>query len=850
MENEEKLDSSELTEEDKIKQDNASYEAGIEPKITDTEIVGQVQSSFLDYAMSVIVSRAIPDVRDGFKPVHRRVIYAMYEKDYTSSKPHVKCAKVVGDVMGNYHPHGDSAIYETLVRMAQPFSLRYTLIDGHGNFGNMDGDGAAAYRYTESRLNKLSQELVRDINCDTVDFIPNYDGSLQEPSVLPCRFPNLLVNGSDGIAVGMATKLPSHNLNEVVDGIVAYSKNKDITVDELMQYIKGPDFPTGGIIYGLSGIKQAYETGRGTFKIRAKTKIEEEANGKYKIIVTEIPYQVRKGDLVAKIGELARDKVIDGITSVKDYSKEDVRIEIELRRDVEPHVVLNKLFKNSQLETSFGVINLCIVDGAPKVLSLKELIRYYLEFQIDVVRRRTIFLKKKDEARIEILKALILVHDNIDEVVKMAKESKSPQVFQDSLMERFSLSEDQAKAIVAMTLGRLTGLETTKIEDERKQLEENVKGYNYLLEDESHLTDKVIEELIAIKNKFGDARRSEISTTIASVNDEDLIPEDNIVITLTENGYIKRMSTSEFKNQNRGGKGVKGMTVYGGDAVVKMMNASTHTDILFFSNTGKVYRKRAYEINEGGRTGKGIPVINLLNLEKDENIVSIISVDDYSTGSLLFVTKNGIAKKTSLSEFERINCNGKKAINFKEDDNLFDVKITDGNAYILVASEEGQLCMFKEDEIRDMGRSASGVKAMNLHNSKVVGVDTSLNGDKVLVLSEKGLGKISPMNEYRITHRGSSGVKTIKINEKTGKLVAMKVVKGDEDYLAITLGGTVVRSSLTQVRECGRNSSGVKMINLKDNDKVTSLTCLEHEEEDDVVEETLNNEEKEDISEE
>lgn len=826
MENEKK--DVELTPEEQIKQDNAEFEAGIEPKITDTEIVGQVQQSFLDYAMSVIVSRAIPDVRDGFKPVHRRVIYAMYEKGYTSDKPFVKCAKVVGDVMGNYHPHGDSAIYETLVRMAQPFSLRYTLIDGHGNFGNMDGDGAAAYRYTESRLNKLSQELIRDINCNTVDFMSNYDGSLEEPSVLPCRFPNLLVNGSDGIAVGMATKMPSHNLGEVIDGIVAYSKNKEITTEELMHYIKGPDFPTGGIIHGLSGIRQAYDTGRGTFKIRAKAHIEE-TNNKSKIVITEIPYQVRKGDLVAKIGELARDKVIEGITSIKDFSKSDVRIEIEVRRDCEPNVILNKLYKNTQLEVSFGVINLCIVDGAPKVLTLKELIKYYLEFQVSVVKRRTIFLKAKDEARINIIKALLVVGENINEVVEIGKASSTIQIYQDKLMERFSFNEDQAKAVVSMTLGRLTGIETTKLVDEQNLLLENIKSYNYLLSDEIHLEEKVIEELEVIKKKFNDERRTEISTSIVSLNDEDFIPEDNIVITLTQNGYLKRMSTSEFKSQNRGGMGVKGLTINSGDVVTKLVNASTHTDILFFSSTGKVYRKRGYEISEGGRQGKGIPVQNLLNLEKEETIVSIISVDDYKDKNLLFVTKNGIAKKTELEEFIRINCNGKKAITFKDDDNLFDVKVTDGNCYVLIASEDGQLCMFKEDEIREMGRSASGVKAINLKGSIVVGVDTSLSGNKVLVLSENGLGKISPIEDYRITHRGSSGVKTIKVNEKTGKLIGMKVVNGTEDYLCITLKGTVVRSSLSQVRECGRNSSGVKMIELK-NDKVITLTCLEKEE--------------------
>ena len=829
MEDEKKIEKTEaeVSESDLIKQENASYEAGIEPKIVNAEITDEVKQSFLDYAMSVIVSRAIPDVRDGFKPVHRRVIYSMYEKGYMPDKPHVKCAKVVGDVMGNYHPHGDSAIYETLVRMAQNFSLRYPLVDGHGNFGNMDGDDAAAYRYTESRLNKLSKELVRDIECNTVDFVDNYDGSLQEPSVLPCRFPNLLVNGSDGIAVGMATKMPSHNLGEVIDAIIAYSKNKDISIDELMKYVKGPDFATGGIIYGINGIKQAYETGKGTFKIRAKAHVEEEANGKSRIVITEIPYQVRKGDLVAKIGELARNKKIEGITSIKDFSKSDVHIVIELRRDVSGEVILNKLYKETQLEVSFGIINLCIVDGAPKILSLKELIKYYLDFQMDVVRRRTIFLKAKDEARINILNALLTVSDNVNEVTEMAKSSKSTDDFKEKLMVRYSFNEEQAKAVVGMTLGRLTGLENEKINDEKSQLLENVKGYNYILEDESHVCDLVISELQTIKNKFNDPRKSEISSMISSVEDEDLIPKDSIVITLTSNGYIKRVSSKEFKSQNRGGIGVKGMTIYAGDVVTKLVNASTHTDILFFSNTGKTYRKRGHEINEGSRQSKGIPVSNLLKLEKGENIVSILPVDDYTNKYLLFMTKQGICKRTPLEEFININCNGKRALNFKEDDSLLDVEITDGNSYVLVASKDGQLCMFKEDEIRAMGRTASGVKSINLKGSEVIGVDISSHGDKVLVLSEKGLGKLSSIDDYRITHRGSSGVKTIKITEKTGSLVAMKVVKGDEDYLAITLNGTVVRSNLEQVRECGRNSIGVKLIDLREKDVVTSLTCLE-----------------------
>jgi DNA gyrase subunit A len=822
-----------------LNEDNASLEAGISNETVDTEIVSQVQDSFLDYAMSVIVSRAIPDVRDGLKPVHRRVVYGMYDAGYTSDKPYVKCAKVVGDVMGKYHPHGDSAIYDTLVRLAQPFSMRYTLVDGHGNFGNMDGDEAAAYRYTECRMNKMAQEMVRDINLDTVDFVPNYDGSLEEPSVLPSRFPNLLVNGADGIAVGMATKLPSHNLGEVIDGLIALAHNPDIDTEGLMQYIKGPDFATGGIIYGLGGIREAYETGRGSFKIRSKTEIVEEDNGKSKIIVKEIPYQVRKGDLVTKIGELARDKVVEGITGIKDYSKQDVRIEIELRRDVEPLVILNKLFKLTQLEISFGVINLCIVDGAPKILSLKELLSRYLDFQIEVVRRRTVFLKKRDEGRLKIVAALLVAHDNIDEVVEMSKNSANPQDFTEKLKARFSFSDEQAKAIVQMTLGRLTGIETEKLKDEEAELKKNIEGYTILLSSRENLTEQVLKELEEIKVKYNDSRRSVISNTITSVDDEDLIAKDDIVIALTEKGYIKRMSSSEFKIQNRGGVGVKGLSMYSDDEVTKIVFSTTHTDVLFFTSLGRVYRKRGYEIPESSRIGRGAAVINLLNLDKDEKVISMISENEYDPNHfLLFATEQGIVKRTSLDQFERINNNGKYAITFKEGDNLLGVKETDGHSKVMLASSDGKLAMFEESEVRPVGRTAAGVRGMNLKDGdKLVGLSTSRDGDKIFVVSELGLGKLSPVETYRLTHRGSGGVITIKVTDKTGKLVAMRAVSGDEDYLAITDGGTVVRSPITQVRECGRNSMGVKLMNLKEKEKISSVAILPSEAEEEITSE-------------
>lgn len=853
MENEEKKVNGNVNNEEeneKIKEENAALESGIQASLVDTEIVTQVQDSFLDYAMSVIVARALPDVRDGLKPVHRRVLFGMVEGGYTPDKPFVKSAKIVGDVMGKYHPHGDSAIYMTLVRLAQPFSMRYTLVGGHGNFGSMDGDDPAAMRYTEARMAKLALEMVRDINCNTVDYVPNYDGSLEEPSVLPSRIPNLLVNGSDGIAVGMATKMPPHNLGEVIEGINLVARNPEVSIEDLMKVVKAPDFPTGGIIYGLGGVRDAYTTGRGTFRIRAKTEIIEDNKGKSKIHITEIPYQVNKANLVAKIGELAREKTIDGITSIKDFSKTGVDIQIELRKDVVPGVVLNQLFKNTQLEVSYGVINLCIVNGAPRVLNLKQLINYYIDFQIEVIERRTKFLKAKDEARKHIVDALIKVHDILDktkpggkesrdEFVDIATGSANPQVFCEKIMDRYGFTEIQAKAVAQMTLSRLTGLETQKLVDERTELLANIEKYNFILETREHMLDVVLEELEVVKNKYADKRRTEISTSISSIDDEDLIPEEDLVITLTNKGYIKRMSTSEFKAQNRGGTGVKGMSVYNNDEVNLMIYSKTHTDILLFTNLGKVYRKRGHEIPESSRTGKGIPVLNLLNLDKDERVVALINVEEYENHFLLFATVKGIVKRVSLEEFKRINCNGKKAVTFKEDDQLLDVKVTNGETKILLASDEGKLCMFNETDVRAMGRNAAGVRGMNLkEGSKLVSVSTDQYGKLVFVLSENGLGKLSPIEDYRLTNRGAGGVITIKVTEKTGKLVGMKVINGDEDYIIITNNGQTIRSPIEQVRLCGRNSIGVKIINLKDKETVSSFTVLPHEDNESQVENT------------
>lgn len=838
--------------ENKVEEESteSKVEEGIVPSLRDTEIVTEVQNSFLDYAMSVIISRALPDVRDGLKPVHRRVIYGMAVNGYTPDKPFVKSAKVVGDVMGNYHPHGDSAIYGTLVRLAQPFSMRYTLVSGHGNFGSMDGDEAAAMRYTECKLSKLALEMTRGMDEETVDFIPNYDGTLEEPTCLPSRFPNLLCNGSDGIAVGMATKMPPHNLTEIINAIVAVRNNADITIDELMKIVKGPDFPTGGIIYGLGGIKQAYETGRGTFRVRGRAKIIEKEGEKSKILITEIPYQVNKAALVSKIGELVREKKIEGITAIRDLSKEDVNIEIDCRRDAVPQVILNQLYKNTQLEVSYGVINLCVVNGAPKILSLKDLLNNYLDFQISVIDRRTRYLLRKHEARLKIVEALLTVHDNIDEVVDHAKISKNPQEFADWLKVRFNFDDEQAKAIVSMTLGRLTGIETIKLTDEKTEILDLIKNDKYILESREHEADVVVKELQEIKEKFGDERRTEISYSIVSVDDEDLIPEEDIVITLTEKGYIKRMSLGEFRTQNRGGVGVKGMTVYSDDEVIKMVTSKTHTDILFFSSLGRVYRKRGHEINEASRQAKGIPVLNLLNLEEHETINSIISVDEYENKYLFFATTKGVVKRTSLEEFERINVNGKYAITLRDGDSLLDVKVTDGRAKIILGSNKGKAVVFDEDDVRCMGRTAAGVKGMNLpSDAELVSLATSLEGTNTFVLSEKGLGKLSDLEDYRETKRGAGGVITLKITEKTGNLVGLKMVNGDEDIIVITNNGQVIRTSLSQVRVIGRNSQGVKIINLKDKETATSFTIAPKSEEEPVGEEKITNETTETINE-
>lgn len=792
----------------------------------------EVKNSFLEYAMSVIVARALPDVKDGLKPVHRRILYGMSEAKMNAGSPYKKSARIVGDVMGKYHPHGDSAIYEAMVRLAQNFSTRYPLVDGHGNFGSIDGDGAAAMRYTEARMSKIAMEMVRDLDEDTVDFMPNYDGEEQEPVVLPSKFPNILVNGSTGIAVGMATNIPPHNLAEAIDAILAIAENPDIEVADLMQILKGPDFPTGAYILGKSGIKKAYETGNGTILLRSKTHIEEMANGKNRILITEIPYQVNKTVMIEKIADLAREKIIDGITDLRDESSgEDIRVVIELRKDVVPEVVLNQLFKLTQLQVSYGINMLALVDGEPKVLPVKEMLQYYLQHQKNVIYRRTQFELKKAEDELHVLQGIVIAIENIDEVIQIIRSSKNVEESQSALMDRFQLSERQAKAIVSMSLGRLSALEIEKSETKCKSLEEQVEDYKAILSSEDRIFEIVKNELIEIKNKYSDARRSEIIMGEFNIDDEDLITKEDIIVTLTLNGYIKRVPMDTFKTQNRGGKGIKGMATNEEDVVDKIVIANTHKDIIFFTNFGKVYRLRGHQIPEYGRTAKGIPVINLLNMDANEKVRSIISLNEYQENhNLVFVTKNGIVKRVALKEFESIRQKGKIAIHLKEDDELIDVKLTDGTAQILIASSNGKVVRFNEQDVRVMGRSASGVKGINVNGKEVVGVATSLEGEYLLVISKNGYGKMSLITDYRLTKRGSQGVLTMKISEKNGLLSNIKAVNGTEDLLVVTNQGIVIRTSLEQVKKAGRNTLGVRIIKLNEGQEVSSIAIAAKEE--------------------
>ncbi len=800
--------------------------------IRKVKLTSEMKYSFMQYAMSVIVARALPDVRDGMKPVQRRIIHGMNELGCYSDKAYKKSARIVGEVMGKYHPHGDSSIYEALVRMAQDFSYRYMLVDGHGNFGSIDGDGAAAMRYTEARMSKISMELVRDINKDTIDFIPNYDGEEKEPSVLPCRIPNLLINGSTGIAVGMATNIPPHNLNEVVDAIIAVSENPDISILDLMEnYLHGPDFPTGGYILGKSAIKKAYETGNGLIVMRAKTEIEEH-KGKPRIVVNEIPYQVNKARLHEKISQLARDKVIEGITDVRDESnREGIRLVIELKRDVQAEVVLNQLYKLTSLQTTFGVNSIALVNNEPKTLNIKELITLYLEHQEEVIRRRTQFELNKAEARAHILEGLKIALDHIDAIINLIRSSRTTEEVQNRLMEEFNLSDRQARAIREMQLQRLAGLERQKIEDELTEILKVIADLKDILANQSRILDIIKTELIEVKNKYGDARRTEIIQGTFDIEDEDLIPVEDIIISLTNNGYVKRMPVDTYKSQNRGGRGIKGMATNNDDIVSSLIHMSTHDDLLFFTNKGKVYRLKGYNIPEFGRTAKGLPVVNLLNLDKDESVKSMINIDkkdiqEQPEQYLFFVTEKGLVKRVAIDEFENIRQTGKIAIKLKEEDQLVNVKLTQGHDEVLIAASNGKLVRFNEENVRPMGRSASGVRGINVDGSKVIGMTTDKEGKLIMVVTEKGYGKMSPIDEYRLSNRGGKGVKTINVTERNGDIVAIRAVNGDEDLLIITNDGIVIRLPMEQVKTAGRATQGVRLIKVHDS-QVSSVEVVE-----------------------
>ena len=809
--------------------------------LTENNIVSEVSSSFLEYSMSVITDRALPDLRDGLKPVNRRILWSMYESGYTPDKPHRKSAKTVGEVMGNYHPHGDSSIYEAMVRMAQDFNQRYMLIDGHGNFGNIEGDGAAAMRYTESRLAKISLELLRDIKKNTVDVKDNFDFSKTEPVVLPSRYPNILVNGTMGIAVGMATNIPPHNLGEVIDGCIAYIDNPEIDTLGLMQYVKGPDFPTGAIILGNKGIRQAYETGRGSITIRSKATIEEK-NGRNYIIIDEVPYGVNTLDLKNKVAELVHTKVIDGISDYHTDLKNGVKITITLKKDANPQVVLNNLYKHTNFQTNYGIILMMLDNGIPRTLGLKSIISKYIDFQKEVIIRRTQFDLNKAEARVHILEGYKIALNNIDDFIKIIRESETDIIAKEKLISKYSLTEIQADAILELRLRRLTGLEREKIEAELQELLEKIKYYKEILASEEKVLEIIKTELLEIKEKYADERRTHIDmTAIDYIEDESLIPVENIVVTLTNKGYIKRMTSETYKSQNRGGKGIKGMTTTEEDFVEKLISMTTHDYIMFFSNKGKVYRMKGYEIPQFSRQSKGLPIINLLPLEKDEEIKAMLKIEqEEECKNIVFCTHNGLVKRTALSEFDRIRATGKLAITLKDNDELLSVKKTTGNNEIVIAASNGRMIRFNENEIRIMGRSASGVKGIEIGDGICVGLETAVENSQILVVTEKGYGKRTNITEYRMTHRGSKGVKALNVTEKNGNIVSFKIVTGDEDLMIITDSGIIIRIDVNQVSTTGRVAQGVRLIKLKDDQKVSSVALLDKEETEDLQENSEN----------
>ncbi|MEH7378607.1 DNA gyrase subunit A [Neobacillus drentensis] len=815
-------------------------------QVTEINISKEMKASFLDYAMSVIVSRALPDVRDGLKPVHRRILYAMHDLGMHSDKPYKKSARIVGDVIGKYHPHGDSAVYETMVRMAQDFNYRYMLVDGHGNFGSVDGDSAAAMRYTESRMSKISMELLRDINKDTIDYQDNYDGEEREPVVLPARFPNLLVNGSTGIAVGMATNIPPHQLGEVIDAVLALSRDPEITTQELMEIIPGPDFPTGGIILGRSGIRKAYETGRGSITVRAKVVIEQKANGKEVIIVNELPYQVNKARLVEKIAELARDKKIEGITDLRDESdRKGMRIVIEVRKDANANVLLNNLYKHTALQTSFGINTLALVNGHPKVLTLKQCLVHYLDHQVVVIRRRTEFELRKAEARAHILDGLRIALDHLDEVISLIRSSQTTDIAREGLMTTFNLSEKQAQAILDMRLQRLTGLEREKIEEEYQNLVKLIAELKAILADEEKVFEIIREEMNEIKERFNDKRRTEIVTGgIENIEDEDLIPRENIVISLTHNGYVKRLPVSTYRAQRRGGRGIQGMGTNEDDFVEHLITTSTHDTILFFTNKGKVYRSKGYEIPEYSRTAKGIPIINLLGVEKGEWVNAIIPVAEFvDDWFLFFTTKEGISKRSPLTSFAHIRNNGLIALSLREGDELISVRLTDGTKHMIIGTKKGMLIRFPETDVRSMGRTATGVKGITLDSDdEVVGMEVLEESNDVLIVTKNGYGKRTKAEEYRIQGRGGKGIKTCHVTEKNGDLVSMRAVTGEEDLMLITTGGVLIRMDVGSISKMGRNTQGVKLISMKESEDefVATVAKVEKEEEEENLENNPN----------
>lgn len=802
-------------------------------RLENSNIVTEMQKSFLEYSMSVIISRAIPDLRDGMKPVHRRILYTMLEAGFTPDKAYVKCAKTVGAVIGNYHPHGDTAVYDAMVRMAQDFSYRHPLIDGHGNFGAIDGSTAAAYRYTESRISKIAMELLRDINKDTVDFVDNFDASRKEPVVLPSRFPNILVNGTMGIAVGMATNIPPHNLGEIIDGCVAYIDNPEIDVLGLMEYVKGPDFPTGGSILGNSGIKKAFETGKGSISIRGKVDINEKKD-RYELVITEVPYQVNTSALITKIAELVRDKVITGIADLREETsfQDGMKIVIELKKDANPNVVLNNLYKHTSLQSSYGINMLMLHQGKPQIMGLKEVISSYIDFQKDVIYRRTKFELEKAQKRAHILEGLKIALDNIDEVIKIIKEAESDVKAKEKLISRFGLDEIQAEAILEMRLRKLTGLEKEKIISELDDLLKLIENLTEILNSEEKILNVIKEELLEIKEKYATPRKTIIDmTAIDYIEDESLIPVENVVITLTNKGYIKRMISETYKTQNRGGVGIKGMSTNEGDFAQNLISMTTHDYLMFFTNKGKVYRIKGYEIPQYSRQSKGLPVVNLLPLEKGEEVRAMLKIskeEEYK--NLVFCTKNGLIKRTLLSEFENIRSNGKIAITLKENDELLAVKKTTGENEIIVGSSNGRMVRFNENEIRIMGRTASGVKGIELGEGICVGCEIAEpEKQEILVVTENGYGKRTNINEYRMTHRGSKGVKALNITEKNGNIVTFKLVNGEEDLMIITNSGIVIRLSISQVSSTGRVAQGVRLIHLKDNQKVGTIAVIDKE---------------------